>query len=302
MRNLSDKISYFGTMAQRKAFGSYFAYPNCSSQSSEFVDRKYLILELRRCSVCKLLFRSPTDAVGEGEEYYAGEYDEEFTTTLPDDEALQRLMEGSFSSTDGDYSQYIHILERLGLDPGSLVYDFGCSWGYGAFQLARAGYKVRGYEIAKHRRDYGCEKLGVRFDDTFPPPRSPPLDCFLCAHVLEHVPSVESVVAQAMPLLKPGGLFVSFTPNGSMALRGRWPKLWRKMWGRSHPNFLDDVFWRDRFKDCEYVITSNIPTDEKIEEWRLGGGQLVGRLNEWELLFAARKASSRSAPTAPHAS
>jgi hypothetical protein len=47
-----------------------------------------------------------------------------------------------------------------------------------------------------------------------------------------------------MSILKPGGLFIAFTPNGSAQFRHENERVWSQLWGMVHPNVLDDRYYR----------------------------------------------------------
>lgn len=53
---------------------------------------------------------------------------------MPDDETLQRLLANKFHGGPRDYQSYLELLERLGLKKGLTLLEYGCSWGYGAWQ------------------------------------------------------------------------------------------------------------------------------------------------------------------------
>jgi len=84
------------------------------------------------------MFRTPTTNPEENARFYRTDYVQEFTTDLPDRELLDRLKTTAFKGTEKDYAGYIEVLSALGLERGSKVLDFGCSWGYGSWQLAEA--------------------------------------------------------------------------------------------------------------------------------------------------------------------
>ena len=115
-------------------------------------------------------------------------------TDYPDRRGLERLKLNSFTGSEQNYSEYIAFLQRYGVKPGAKVFDFGCSWGYGSYQMNKAGYDVQSYEIGVERRNYGINNLGVNhIDDPYAIQAGHPLhesfDCFFSAHFLEHVPS-----------------------------------------------------------------------------------------------------------------
>jgi len=111
-------------------------------------------------------------------------------------------------------------------------------------------------------------------------------DCFFSAHVLEHVPSPEKSFNYAMALLKQGGLFVSFTPNGSAAHRAA-SRDWSKLWGEVHPNFIDDIFLDSSFKRSPRAAGSSPIDNASLPEF--AELKQLNQLDGGELFFAARK-------------
>jgi 2-polyprenyl-3-methyl-5-hydroxy-6-metoxy-1,4-benzoquinol methylase len=273
--------------------------PNCGGISSHLVSRKYLVTELRRCAQCALMFRLPADSIEESLTFYNdGSYRQDFTTDLPDDAMLDRLMAANFRGSPKDYKVYIAMLDALGLRPGDSLFDFGCSWGYGVYQLRRRGFRVTAHEISAARRAYAADRLGIEFIedlDALEPehPLFESFDCFFSAHVLEHVPCPRQIFEWAGKLLRPGGLFVSFTPNGSKAHRRR-NQQWNKLWGQVHPNLIDDRFLRRSFVEWPRLLTSAPYICEAVERPR-SGETLLGSLDGSELMFAAVKAGQHPA-------
>lgn len=209
---------------------------------------------------------------------------------MPSDEELATLIQTNFAGTEKNWAYYNGILRQLGLRRGERVFDFGCSWGYGSYQMAAAGYRVVALEVSPTRRRYAEHKLRVvmaqNVDSAI---RDPSLagtfGCFFTAHVLEHVPSPKEVFNLAAKLLRPGGLFVSFTPNGAEKARAAWAG-WNKAWGEVHQNFIDDRFLNRAFEDSPRVIGSS-----PVSSVELPSNAVLKRLNELtgpELFFAAQ--------------
>jgi len=194
-------------------------------------------------------------------------YSQGFTTDFPEDDELERLKQSRFRNHEKDYSVYLQVLKALGITPGVRVIDFGCSWGYGTWQLQQAGYQVQGYEISQSRANYGIEKLRVPIVTSAEQIKGN-FDVFFSAHVLEHVPSVQNVVTLARNLLKPKGIFIAFTPNGSAEFRRRDERRFRKLWGMVHPNVLDDEFYRTLFSGNPLVLASSPYDTEGIAHWK----------------------------------
>jgi 2-polyprenyl-3-methyl-5-hydroxy-6-metoxy-1,4-benzoquinol methylase len=282
------KLSYLTRSILRQFGSERFRCPNCSSENNFVVDRKWVITQLRRCEFCKLLFRTPTDHPAHNEGYYEHEYSQGFTTTLPSDDELETMILSNFAETEKDYSYYIATLVSLGVSHGNRVFDYGCSWGYGSFQLNKAGFDVMAYEVAPSRRDYAQHRLHVTTVNRMEHAlcqcaRS--FDCFFSAHVLEHIPSPTQCFNYAKMLLRPGGLFISFTPNGGERFRASSPD-WSKLWGEVHPNFIDEVFLDHSFADMPRVFGSSPVAGARLPDRPVK--LVLDSLDRYELFFAAR--------------
>jgi len=280
------KLSYLFKAITTQFSPERLRCPNCGNENNQVVDRKYFVTQLRRCGRCQLQYRTPTDNPANNMSFYETEYVQGFTTNLPADSELAKMKENGFAGGEKDYRYYISVLRNLGLEAEDKVLDYGCSWGYGSFQLREAGFNVVSFEIAPTRRRFAHEKLGVATVEDLESIPAESLDCFFSAHVLEHVPSPAQSIQHALRLLKRGGLFVSFTPNGSNAHKARSPD-WHKLWGEVHPNFIDDVFLDSSFKSTPRIIGSSpvisavLPDATKLIR--------LDDLDRGELFFAARK-------------
>ena len=195
--------------------------------------------------------------------------------------------------TEDVHSKYVDVLACIGWSPGNRVLDYGCSWGYGSWQLAQAGYIVTGYEISRPRCEYA--RTQMRVNTTFSLDKiKAPFDVFFSSHVLEHVPSVGQCIELARRLLKPGGWFLTFTPNGSEAFKTKNHGSYMKLWGLVHPNFLDDRFYKSAFGRESYIIDSSPYDLTSIRQWAASPRedsdvlQRVLKLEGDELLVVAR--------------
>ena len=283
------RLAYLGRSLTSQFNDMRFKCPNCGNSKANIVDRKYVITQLRRCSECQLLFRTPNDEPSSNASFYESTYTQGFTTDLPSDTKLAALKESNFSGGEKDYSYYIRVLKELGVEPGAKVFDFGCSWGYGSYQFAKSGFQVTSFEIAPTRRRYAKEKLGVNAVDDMEravEDLAGEFDCFFSAHVLEHVPAPGQAFHYALQLLKKNGIFVSFTPNGSSHCRSSSPD-WSKWWGEVHPNFIDETFLDRSFRLSPRSVGStpvsgaSIPNNVQLK--------MLDDLARGELFFAARK-------------
>jgi 2-polyprenyl-3-methyl-5-hydroxy-6-metoxy-1,4-benzoquinol methylase len=282
------KSAYLYRSLKAQFTSTRFQCPNCGSPSNHIVDRKFVVTQLRRCLYCKLMFRTPTDDASANRDFYENKYVQGFTTEMPSDATISELKRNKFAGTEKDYSYYIDVLGQLVLRPGAKLFDYGCSWVYGSYQLAEAGFNVVAFEVAQARRRYADEMLGVVTVDNMDlvaTDLAGQFDCFFSAHVIEHVPTPARSFDYARRLLKPGGLFVSFTPNGSEGHRVS-SSNWSKLWGEVHPNFIDDIFLDYNFRLSPRVIGSSPVAGAALPE--KCGLVRLDKIDGYELFFAAR--------------
>jgi len=212
---------------------------------------------------------------------------------MPNDNILHAMKRAMFRGTEKNYDYYIDVLHKIGISPRARVFDFGCSWGYGSFQLTQAGFNVTAYEVAPTRRRYAMQKLDVHCIEDLDkfisdPNNTGQFDCFFSAHVLEHIPAPARAFQYAHALLRKGGVFVSFTPNGSEPFRSA-SAAWSRLWGEVHPNFIDVEFLEKSFNGSSCIVGSSPIESDAV---RFPDGAEIVKLDALkgdELVFAARK-------------
>ena len=198
-------------------------------------------------------------------------------------------MKESFANTPKSFARYIEILNALNVEPGARLLDYGCSWGYGTWQFAQQGYEATGFDVSRRRVQFGRERLALDLVADREEIHGQ-FDVLFSTHVVEHVPAVASLFSFALSKLKPNGLFVAITPNGSMAYRERKPTNWQRVWGFKHPILLDDEYLRSQFEGFPCLITSRLTGLEALDSWSRGRETVVGDMRGWELLVAVRSA------------
>ena len=147
----------------------------CGSQTYEVIVKKFFVTKLVRCNNCKFMFRIPTTNFEESNKYYQDEYSgggqdliedkKNFTVDFPEEFKNINPKLINFKNTDKDYSKYILILSKIKKKISTKklkLFDYGCSWGYGSYQLKQAGYDVTSYEISKSRSNFAESKLGIK--------------------------------------------------------------------------------------------------------------------------------------------
>lgn len=281
-----SRVTYFLWSARHALDGSRQLCPACSGARSMVVDRKWWVTALRECAQCFLLFRTPTTSTAENREFYEYAYRQGFTTELPTPPVLRDLKRTLFKGSEKDYSAILNLLDALGLRAGDRIFDFGCSWGFGSWQLRQAGYDVASYEISAQRARYAADNLGIRLCDVSSEPAGT-YDAFFSSHVIEHVPNPREMVENGMRLLRPGGLFVALTPNGTNAFRKANPFAWSKMWGQVHPQLITERWINKVAANRDWLVTATPPDANALKAWK-GSNGVAGQLVGPELLFVIR--------------
>jgi 2-polyprenyl-3-methyl-5-hydroxy-6-metoxy-1,4-benzoquinol methylase len=282
---MRQKLQYLWQSVRNLPDASRHLCPNCGGEPLETVQRKLLLTALVRCGTCRLLYRTPTDPPAHNYDFYQSDYTCGFTTDCPDDARLSRLLETRFEGEEKHFGPQIAMLRALGMKPGMTILDFGSSWGYGAWQMADAGFDVRGYEISRPRARYAREKLRLRVTDELSEVAGP-FDCFFSCHVMEHVPSPTDTIELARKLVRPGGWFVAYTPNGSRHRLEVDPDSYRAHWGYLHPNVLDEEFYLRHLSDRPKIMASPPYDLGAIGSWDRRGDKVMD-LSGWELFVAA---------------
>jgi 2-polyprenyl-3-methyl-5-hydroxy-6-metoxy-1,4-benzoquinol methylase len=188
------------------------------------------------------MYRWPKDTPQFNQTFYQTRYRQGLTTARPDALELARLKASLFRGTEKDLAEKIALLRVL--MPQGKVLDFGCSWGYGTFQLREAGYEVVGFEISKPRAEFGRCRLGVSIvsSESCLEALTGSFDCVFASHVLEHLPAPAAVFDRLSSLLKPNGLLLGFVPNCGGAEARRLGVRWGPMCCAEHPLALNAEF------------------------------------------------------------
>lgn len=227
------RFAFFLEMLGRRIQRQPCRCPFCGATSVERIGRKKILLDVLRCKRCLLVFRYPLETPERASRYYQRAYRSGAVTSLPDDTTLRALLNQRFVGTPLDLWDKICVVQAV--KPHGVVVDYGCSWGYGTWQLQNAGYDVIGFEISKHRAAFGRRKLGVRIVDE---PQAlhglrQAVDVIFTNHVLEHLSDLAPTLEQFSNLLREDGVMISFLPNftGPAARSGGF---WHWI-GRDHP-------------------------------------------------------------------
>lgn len=260
------------------------ACPACGTTASTMADRKGFHM-LNECQECRLLYRYPREAESRAQDFYQSGYSEPgLTTELPGETELKELMQTNFAGSTKDFSYHISVLEALGATAGTRILDFGANWGYSTFQFLRAGFDVEAYEISISRAAYG-KNLGVSIL-TDAREISGDFDIVYSCHVLEHVPNPTRILQQQLAYLRPGGLLVAHTPNGSREFRRKQPECFHRLWGRAHPVLLSDEYIARLFP-TNPIYVSSVDAPQVVAQWSRADRR-VGTCDDSGLFFVVR--------------
>jgi 2-polyprenyl-3-methyl-5-hydroxy-6-metoxy-1,4-benzoquinol methylase len=92
--------------------------------------------------------------------------------------------------------------------------EIGSSWGYFLHQAREMGFAVTGVEIARRRREFGRQRLGLDIvGDLGELPAGRRYDVIYTAHVLEHFTDLRGVFPRLAALLADDGMLFIEVPN-----------------------------------------------------------------------------------------
>jgi SAM-dependent methyltransferase len=241
------RLAFALRMATQRWSSDSALCPYCDSCFAERLQRKWLLIEARRCLYCGLIFRWPTDPAEANRKFYENAYDGQQATDVPDAASVAAMASGGFGATAWDRVDRVRFLQKaLGAATGRTLLDFGCSWGYATQQYRVAGWDARGFELDRRRAAFGSGALGLEIKSNLGDYRARRFDVIVADHSLEHVPKVGDTLAVWTELAAPGGVFVVFVPNGSCRDARRRGVGWGPFIGESHTvAFTMDWFARN---------------------------------------------------------
>jgi len=111
--------------------------------------------------------------------------------------------------------QFLRDITAMGIEPGEILVDVGCSYGLGPVEWARAGYDAWGVEISPEATDFirqnGAKAwTGTVLDDDMPLTGA---GVVYSSHALEHMPDPYAALRRFYEMLRPGGVMVLALPH-----------------------------------------------------------------------------------------
>jgi 2-polyprenyl-3-methyl-5-hydroxy-6-metoxy-1,4-benzoquinol methylase len=138
------------------------------------------------------------------------------------------------------------LLERV--RPGERLLDVGCAEGWFASELARAGVRVVGADVAEEplrrarERDPGLDLRLLDDDDDPWPLEDASFDAVWAGETIEHVADTARWLSEVRRVLRPGGRLLLSTPD-----HGRLAVLWLALSRRAFETHFDPLADHLRF-------------------------------------------------------
>lgn len=234
-------------LMSRRIAGADRRCPYCRSRETRALHRRCLILEVRQCADCGLMFRFPKAERGAANQYYQGDYDDferGLVTKLPEPEQARIMVSEGFANTPWDARERLDLVVKIA-GHGRLL-DYGCSWGYLVAQAQRRGFQARGFEISRPRAQFGRAMMGADIlDDPLALASLPDacVDVIYTSHVLEHLPDLEGVFPLFRRLLASRGVMLIFVPNCGGVQARRFGLRWGPFANQAHTLCFDAGFF-----------------------------------------------------------
>ena len=292
---ITSKFRFAKRMIRHRLERQPRSCPYCGPSSPvHLLRRKKFIMDILECGTCRLVFRWPMDSPQEHDVHYHDEFAIDAPQiALPGPEELRTLMHSNFVGSALDLNAKIRVLKAL--RASGRVLDFGCSWGYGTFQLRQHGYDAVGFEISKPRANYARKDLGLAVIDTLDELHSLPagsFDIIFSNHVLEHILPIKDALISLTRLLTEDGIAFHVLPNftGRSARAG----MWLKWIGEDHPiaPTIDFFKYAVPRSELQAPIFGSSPFDERLIAALNGHPGATLSTDGDELLVYAPKASS----------
>ena len=212
MKRITVKLEFLAQSLVRYPFSQ--PCPHCRSVEQTLVGRKYGVGRIVRCTGCGLCFSRPIYRSWLASNFYDRLYSEPSTTVLPHAQQLEQLLAAGFRGLDKDASAVLEKIRAHVSSSRPRLLEIGSSWGYFLYQARAAGFDVTGVEIATRRRNFACQRLGLRMvADLRDLDGACRYDVIYAAHALEHFVDIHGVFPRLAALLSDDGVLFIEVPN-----------------------------------------------------------------------------------------
>jgi 2-polyprenyl-3-methyl-5-hydroxy-6-metoxy-1,4-benzoquinol methylase len=201
------------TFLIQSIFRSQIECPHCHSKNSIVIAQKYISIKIKYCSNCFLYFTSPIYKPLLSNNFYDSCYEGQgSTTSLPNKEELDKLLESNFVESDKCFTERIAAIKSISKANSSLL-EIGSSWGYFLWQAKNQGFKVKGIEIGGKHRLFAKQNLEVNMVDDIDKLEINSFDIIYTSHVLEHFTDISKIFSKIHSVLTEKGKLIIEVPN-----------------------------------------------------------------------------------------
>jgi 2-polyprenyl-3-methyl-5-hydroxy-6-metoxy-1,4-benzoquinol methylase len=162
-----------------------------------------------------------------------------------------------------------------------MILDLGCGYGFFLEEMAQLGYKIKGIEISKERRELAKKVTNIPiFDINVAEPNVrvtiEPVDVVTLFHVLEHIAYPITFCKNIkQKLLKKGGCLVVEVPNVNELMLKACPAYNEFYWNRAHLNYFSEetlkkVLEKAGYKEIEITYIQRYGI-ENLCNWLITG-------------------------------
>jgi 2-polyprenyl-3-methyl-5-hydroxy-6-metoxy-1,4-benzoquinol methylase len=272
------KLAFALNLVRKHATKQDCACPYCGNEQTIILQHKRMIMQLRRCEQCLLMFRYPKDDQNENKSFYQRKYQQSTVTELPQKEEIPHHVATRFVEVGRDLTEHLETIRAIA--PHGRLLDYGCSWGYCVYQFREVGYEASGFEISQPRVEYGSSALGVELTSDIEQLPDSSFDIIYSAHVLEHIPDPAISFRQFQRLLKPGGMLFVYVPNCGGEAAHRLGIHWGPMINEKHVLALAADFFQQSLPSYGFSLQfSSSPYNESPRKYEdhppLSGEELL---------------------------
>jgi ribosomal protein L37AE/L43A len=107
---MSEQSAFFLYLIKSYLTGQPRQCPYCGSFDNELIARRRVIIQLRKCHNCGLMFRYPKETPEYNQKYYQQDYKEGITTDMPSPETIEKWKQVNFKGTPVDFTEKLNLL------------------------------------------------------------------------------------------------------------------------------------------------------------------------------------------------
>lgn len=224
-----------------------------------------------KCTSCGHVQLLPRPSTEEDREYYNKDSQEKAIRSNID---LNNLR----ANSEYDVNRRADFIEgRFPQD--SVILDIGCGYGFFLEEMSRRGYKIKGVEVSKERRELAktivdCDIFDINFAEA-ESPNIEKVDIATLFHVLEHTANPIEFCRNISSVIKKNGCLIVEVPNVEELMIETCPAYNDFYWIRAHLHYFNNktlnyVLKKAGFKEIEVLYVQRYGV-ENLCNWLMTG-------------------------------